>query len=161
MRSSMDRSLLLDGKQWRSNMASTAATNFQRTSGHLRFPCFGNPEISVVFGHQFGLNCSALLRRIAKLPDLILQAPDLIFRVDERIFRVGDVIVDLAYAAGKIILLDGAGLRCISQCAREFDGRSQPSQALTKSICAILPRVDSEPLGRANLAARTPGRDAE
>ena len=31
----MDRSLLLDGKQWRSKMASTAATNFQRTSGHL------------------------------------------------------------------------------------------------------------------------------
>ena len=31
----MDRSLLLDGKQWRSKMASAAATNFQRTSGHL------------------------------------------------------------------------------------------------------------------------------
>ena len=32
----MDRSLLLDGKQWRSKMASTAATNFQRASGRLR-----------------------------------------------------------------------------------------------------------------------------
>jgi len=31
----MDRSLLLDGKQWRSKMASTAATNFQRASGRL------------------------------------------------------------------------------------------------------------------------------
>ena len=36
MRSSIDRGLLLDGKQWRGKMALTAATNLQRTLAHLR-----------------------------------------------------------------------------------------------------------------------------
>jgi hypothetical protein len=67
MRSSMDRSLLLDGKQWRSKTASTAATNFQRTSGHLRVanrlvsvrtPTFTSEEMAKIveaynkFGHD-------------------------------------------------------------------------------------------------------------
>ena len=49
----MDRSLLLDGKQWRSKMASTAATNYQRTSGHLPCPTSYITSESISLLEQF------------------------------------------------------------------------------------------------------------
>jgi hypothetical protein len=58
MRSSMDRSLSPDGR-WRSKMASTAAFNFQRGSGHLPLqgscstcPPSPNHDISVATCHR-------------------------------------------------------------------------------------------------------------
>ena len=51
----MDRSLLLDGKQWRSKMASTAATNFQRTSGHLLVVSFFVLPQIWEMGRRYGL----------------------------------------------------------------------------------------------------------
>jgi hypothetical protein len=68
MRSSMDRSLPPDGR-WRSKMASTAAINFQRGSGHLR-----NSALEDRFKGFFGRRChmSLIYRATVALPCMVV-----------------------------------------------------------------------------------------